>query len=46
MFRSVPAVTTEDCFIVDRSLNTSKLTAHRPGLVIEPGNILPSWLHI
>jgi len=36
--RSVPAVTTEDCFIVDRSLNTSKLTAHRPGLVIEPGS--------
>ncbi|XP_023322628.1 metastasis-associated protein MTA3 [Eurytemora carolleeae] len=36
--RFVPAVTTEDCFIIDRSLNSSKLSQHRPGLIIEPGS--------
>ena len=35
--RFISAVTTDDCFIVDRSLNTSKLAAQRPGLIIEPG---------
>jgi len=36
--RFVAALSTDDCFIVDRSLNTNKLIQHRPGLIIEPGS--------
>merc|ERR1719209_2459116 len=35
----VSATSTEDCFIVDKSFNTTaRLLAQRPGLIIEPGS--------
>ena len=34
-----PAVTTEDCFIIDKSMNSAaRLIQNRPGLIIEPGS--------
>jgi len=38
--RFISAVTTDDCFIIDRSANSvnSKLNQLRPGLIIEPGS--------
>ena len=38
LFRFISAVTTDDCFIIDRSTNSSKMLPQMSGLVIEPGN--------
>lgn len=36
--RFISAVTTDDCFIIDRSTNNSKMLPQMSGLVIEPGS--------